>query len=228
MICFTPMKRGIIFITLLAASMITSGCRSYTAYVYSAVDPEYSISKKDPIWVTLTENPTIRERQLFIVLKSELQKGLFNIVDDKNESKYVLSLSADRKIYNYGTTSVTSAVAISPNLALSKTSNDINTVDKTTIYLYLFNTSEFTNGKFYRIWEGSVGATQNVYNVYKTAMFKNLLDVFGNDFEHDTRLSRSYVNSTNSTAKNSVNSSPDRDSVNGSPDGNSVDSMEWR
>lgn len=167
-----------------------AGCaRRHSAFVYSALDPAYRPQKIDPILVILPAKPTIRERQLVGDLKNELVRNGFNLVGAETDAKWLLALSAERRTYEYGIN--TTAVAITPKVAVASTEPRI--IERSTIYLYLFDQTDFSNGKVLSVWEGSVSATERVYRVYKLAMIKNVLDVFGTNFERDTHLSRDYV-----------------------------------
>lgn len=185
--------RSALLLGIVILGITISGCKHYAAYVYSAVDPEHAPVKSDPIWLTLSTKPTIRERQLFVVLKSELAKNGFNIVETADKSRWVLALTAERRTYDFGITSSTTVVRVAPNFATATTRSHRNVVERNTIFLYLFDMHDFTRGKVLSIWEGSVSASENVYRIYVTSMFKNLLDVFGKNYERSTRLSKDYV-----------------------------------
>lgn len=181
------------FISVIVAATLLfclAGCaRRHSAFVYSALDPAYRPQKSDPIFVILPAKPTIRERQLVGDLKNELVRNGFNLVGAETDAKWLLSLSAERRTYEYGTNAT--AVAITPKVAVASTEPKI--IERSTIYLYLFDRSDFSSGKVLSVWEGSVSATERVYRVYKLAIIKNVLDVFGTNFERDTHLSRDYA-----------------------------------
>lgn len=179
----------VIFAILLLFCLV--GCsRRHSAFVYSALDPAYRPQKTDPVFVILPAKPSIRERQLVSDLKNELVKSGFNLVGAETDAKWLLALSAERRTYEYGIN--TTAVAITPKVAVASTEPKL--IEKSTIYLYLFERTDFSNGKVLSVWEGTVSATEHVYRVYKLAMIKNVLDVFGTNFERNTHLSRDYVN----------------------------------
>lgn len=190
--------RQIVVAALLGGCL--ASCHSYAAYVYSALDPSYSPARSDPVWVTLSVKPTIRERQLVVVLKEELVRNGFVLADSEARAKWVLALSAERRTYDFGVTATTMAIPVSPTLALATTRSTRNTVEQSTIFLYLFDANDFRAGKILSVWEGSASATENVYRIYITAMLKILLDVYGTNYERNTRLSKDYVNARRAEA----------------------------
>lgn len=169
-------------------SLFLFGCRRYAAYVYSGVDPNYSPVKSDPIFIVLPNKPSIRERQFLVDLKSELKKNKFNIVENKKKSKWILGLSLKRRILEFGGN--TTAVSITPKSAVAETTP--NVFERVTIYLYLFDTKDFIEGNLLSIWEGSVSSTEGVFKRYKHSMLKNLLDVFGTNYDRNTRIDKEY------------------------------------
>ncbi len=173
---------GLIFGVLLLTS-----CARHTAFVASAVDPAYSPQREEPIAVVLPTESTVRERQLLPVIKGELARAKFNVVDEATKSRWVLALSANRTDVTYATSSL--IIKVNPQLALA--TPPVRTVPTTTIYLTLFDSKDFNSGRALAIWHGAATALDRSYEVGNNEMVRRMLEVYGKNIERHMYISRS-------------------------------------
>lgn len=178
-------------IILAMLTVFLTACSHHSVYVSAAVDPAYSPSKTDPIFLTLSNDPTIKERQLVMVLKEELCRNGFNVVASVDSSKWTLGLSYERETYQFGSTS--SAIVIPGNIPRVLGSSKPNIVTDSRIYLYLFKSDSYKASHPVSVWEGIVSSNDSVFQAYRPVIFKNVLDVFGQNLESQVRLSKAYL-----------------------------------
>ena len=191
------MKRITIVLILI---IFFSGCVS-TVYVSSITDQNYSPKKIDPIYIILDEDARISERQFYTILKEEMLKNEFNVVDNINQAKYYLLFNTDTNTskinstlyfpststtsgyvgntYYSGTTTTTNAIPYSYNYTVEK------------IYLDLYVKDPKVN-KYFTVWEGYIGAEKDDYEKYTRAVLKCLLDVFGTNFADEQYIDMTY------------------------------------
>ena len=193
------MKKALIFMVL----FILGGCAARTAYISSLTDPRYTPVKTDPIYILLTDDASISDRQFSSFLKSEMVNNGFNIVADISNSKYILLFQTGSKTsqinstlflpstsstsgyvgntYYSGQTTSTKAIPYSYNYTVQK------------IYLDLFATEDVRNKKYMTVWEGYIGAGANEYKTYSRAILKSLFDVFGINYQAHTPINKNYA-----------------------------------
>jgi hypothetical protein len=180
-------------LAVLTLLFFLTGCRSHVAYVYSGVDPLIStLSKTDPIFFEMPDDPSIRERKLAVLLKDELIKNGFNIVSDFGESKWTLSFAVDRNTYTIG--SATHGAVVGG--VLSARTNYVQQTD-VTIFMHLFRTTDLEKLKPVVFWEGSITTKDQAFLRMPNSTIKNLLDRFGQNFEKPTTLDRDYQRDVN-------------------------------
>jgi len=137
----------------------------------------------------LPTESTVRERQLVPVLKGELARAKFNVVDEVTKSRWVLALSANRTDVTYGTTSL--IIKVNPQLALA--TPPVRTVPTTTIYLTLFDSKDFNAGRALAIWHGAATALDQAYEAGNNQMIRRMIEVYGKNIERQMHISRSKV-----------------------------------
>ena len=192
------MKKSLLLIMI---ALFLGGCAT-TAYISSLTDPHYAPVKTDPIYILLTNEASISDRQFYSLLKSEMVDNGFNIVDDISKSKYILLFQTGSKTskinstlflpsrsttsgyvgntYYSGTTTSTQAIPYNYNYTVKK------------IYLDLYATVDVKNKKYMTVWEGYIGAGGKKYKSYSRAIIKKLLDVFGANYEEHTPININY------------------------------------
>jgi len=161
------------------------GC-SHPAWIKSNVDPWYTPTNKDPIFLLLPKNSSVKERQLMVILQKELCKDGFNVVPKIKQSKWVLGIrfGEDSYISSYSTSSYTMPIY---NNSLSFGSANARVTNNEAAYLYLFKSNDLSMP----IWKGEISATKKIFVKYRPIIFKNLLVYFGKNIDSKTRLSKS-------------------------------------
>lgn len=189
---------------LLFLFTLTGACKSYIAHVYSGIDPAVILSKSDPIFFVLPDNPSIRERNVAVFLKDELLRNGFNVVEDKQSSVWTMSFAIDRQTYTIGSTSKSSGLAVGFDvhgvpLATGTSRTKTSYVQQTDVmvFLHLLNTSDVRMEKPIIVWEGSVRTALSVFKEHPNGTIKALLDKFGRNFESTTKVYREYQRNVN-------------------------------
>lgn len=178
-------------LTLTVAALL-SGCKTHTAFVSSSVDPTVVLEKTAPIFVTLPERPTIRERQLVVALREEMCRSGFNLAPSLDESKWTMGLSFSRRTYEFGSRSSAVAIPVG-NTAVVLGSSTPQIHSESAAFLYLFRSEDVAAGKPLSVWEGSISSASRVFSVYEPTIFHNVLRNFGKNIERPTKLSKSYA-----------------------------------
>ena len=183
--------KSISLIICLILLSLTSACSHHKVYVTAAVDPAFAPSKSDPLYLMLSAEPTIIERQLLPILREELCRCGFNLVDSADRSKWTMGVSYDRRVFDQG--SSTSGVFLPGRIPIFLGSSKPTLVTTAKAYLYLIQSQLTAASKPIPIWEGSVSAEDDVFKVYRGIIFKNVLDFYGLNFEGHARLSKAYL-----------------------------------
>ncbi len=183
--------------------LVTIGCAP-SIYISSELDPSYKISKTDKIAIFLKKDSSIGERKFLALLRNELQKAGFNIVD-RDQSEYVLVFALDQntsKIQRSRPVSTTSETkgtvggigGVSYKEKTTSTKYVPYSYDYTVkkLYLHLFAEEDISNHKLITIWEGYLGAGEATYAKYTNACVRKLLEYFGTDYKAHTQISTNY------------------------------------
>ena len=173
--------------TVLAILLVgLTACRHYAAFIETQVDPDFSPSRQQKIFVTLPTQPSITERQLLSVLRTQLCADGFNVVRNQRESEWTLGFSFARQTYDFGSDFVG---FVPPKGGIAFGSSRPHRVTDSTVFLTLFKTADFESSKQpLSIWEGYLSTSNNVYAVYRPVIFKYVLQRFGSNFYGRTRL----------------------------------------
>ncbi len=189
---------GSFALTLVVLALLNSGCRRHLAHVYSGVDPKVRPAKSDPIVFELPDNPSIRERKMAVLIRDELLRNGFNLVEDYKISKWTMSFAVDRQTYTIGSTSRGSAVGLqffgTPVTTGSSNTKYVQQTD-VTVYMHLLKTEEIGTNKPMAIWEGSVRAKEGFTRDYPNSFIKNLISQFGENYEGNINMSSTYERS---------------------------------
>lgn len=178
-----------------------AGCTT-TVYISSLTDPRYAPVKTDSIHILLRDEASIADRQFYSLLKDEMIRNGFNIVEVVNKAKYLLLFQTEsetsrinstlylplastssgyigNKFYSGSTTSI-QAIPYNYNYTVKK------------IYLELYMVKDVKNKKYMTVWEGYIGAGRDQYESFSRAILKSLLDVFGTNYKAHTPINKKY------------------------------------
>lgn len=188
-------------LTIMLFLVLLTACRSYTTHVYSGVDPSVTLpSKEEAIFFALPNDASIREKQVAVLLKTELTKSGFNLVSDVAKSKWVVSFAVDRKTYTVGTSTNANAVGATvygvPLAFGNSVTTNISQTDLS-IYMQLYNVKDLEKTKPIALWEGNVTVENRVFNVLPNASIKTLLDKFGKNFDRPVKINKKYQKAAN-------------------------------
>lgn len=189
-------KTSFVFTVLLCLA----ACGGHSAYVHSIVDLTEIPSRSDPIFLELPDNPSIRERNLAVLLKDELVRNGFNLVSDFRESKWILSFALGRNTYTIGSSTHATAVGFSVGripIAVGSSKTEYVQQTDVSIFMHLFRTADLEKPNPMTIWEGSVTTKDRVFSVLPNSTVKILLDKFGKNFEREAIVKRSYQRDVN-------------------------------
>lgn len=185
---------------VLSFLLFFTGCAP-SAYISSLTDPTHTLHRTDPIYIS-TNGSSIRDRQFYPLVRSEMEASGFNIVDSPEESKYYLLFSTasdTSKIhstyYDTQTSTSTSYISGTPHTTTTKTTTAYPysydyTVKK--VYFFLYLTEDIRREVYMTVWEGYVGAGEDDYKEYERSILKSLFDVFGTDYEAHTTIDTNY------------------------------------
>jgi hypothetical protein len=178
------MKKG--FLLTLTLLLFTGCAVTPTVYISSLTDPRYAPLKTDPIYVATADDPSIKDRQFYPFLKSEMIANGFNITEEITGAKYYLLFKTDSETSQINSTFITGSTSSAIAVPYSY---DVTVVK---IYLQLYAVEDEKNGKHMTVWEGYIGAGKEQYKAYNRAILKNLFDVFGTNYEAHTPIDTNY------------------------------------
>lgn len=181
---------------ILLAGMSVTGCRSYGVWVTAAADPSLAPSKSEATFVTVPARPTIDERQMLLVLKDELCRGGFNVVDDVGKATWVMTVSATQYSYAAGSSGHGAAIPIGGLLIASNETTINYQTDKVT-FLSVTKAADRIELEPRPYWEGRVVAKDNVWRAYRPILYKPLLDQYGQNYDRFSKVSKSYLKRVN-------------------------------
>lgn len=159
------------------------------AYLVTEQDPAQVPQKQDPVFVTVPENSSIRERQLLPVLKRRMLAEHFNVVNDVQSARWVLGVSPEERAFSARGTLGTEVGAYGAT-AVAKTSDDTTVYEHPAkIYLTLLTAQDYLLGKRQPVWTGYATADRETLNEYTTTIIDDLLGAYGTNYE-DERMMR--------------------------------------
>jgi len=132
-------------LTTITLALLLISCAP-TIYISSQTDPNYNITRNDEIFIIPEENSSISERKFYVLLKNELLKSGFKVVDDY-KAKYFLTFSLDQK-----TSTVNTSLPITTT---SETKGEVGRIpytEKTTSTNYIPYSYDYTVKKFISIY----------------------------------------------------------------------------
>lgn len=187
-----------ILVSLFLCFMFSGCVVRPSAYISSQTDPEYFLSKTEKIYVLSSDKDSISHRQFDAMLKDEMKVNGFNVVDSAAEAKYILfsdleETTSSGTAYMYlPNTSRTTGYVGNTRFSGSTTTNEAvpyhytNTTQK--IYLDLHLQDDLLKHNPKAIWEGYIGVDKKDYKNNARAFVRELLKVFGTNYEADTQV----------------------------------------
>jgi hypothetical protein len=178
----------------LLLALALSACRSHTALVYSGVDPTIRVVKSDRMEFVLPDDASIRERNAAVLLRDELVRQGFHLVNPGEPSHWTLSFGLGRRTYTIGSATHGAAIAFLSPLPMASYSSRTENIDQTdvTIFMHLLQTSDLDSAKPMAVWEGTVTTKERVFAVLPNAVVAALLQHFGEHYERQTRVDKAY------------------------------------
>lgn len=190
------MKKTIIGLLFLVPIFFI-GCGP-SIYVHSQIDPDYSFSFKDKIFIYLPDNATLTERNFYRLLKHEMDSIGFQITNDAPTADKILFFSLDEKTSDISsflslptTTTTTGKIG---NTKYKETTSGTTTIPYSysytvkKVYLDLYDVESAKEGNFSTIWEGYIGAGSKAYEEYTNLCVRKLLEYYGRNFGDHVRI----------------------------------------
>lgn len=184
--------------------IVIAGCSGRTAFVSSVAAPGHVLSKSEPVYVFLPEDPVRAETEFYITLKKEMAAAGFNLVRYGSKAKYILTFKTGPGLIDMNTTfdlpamsSSAGQVWGSDNYLMTSAANTYPQNIRyavTRINLSLYATEETKANKMVKVWEGNVAAGEKDYNKEPGAVIKSLLAVFGTNYTAETEIDKYYQN----------------------------------
>ncbi|MCC7093426.1 MAG: hypothetical protein IT277_04475 [Ignavibacteriaceae bacterium] len=190
------MKKNIIFILFLVPILFI-GCGP-SVYIQTQIDPEFSFSHSDKIFIYLRETPTLTEKNFYNLLKHEMENSGFQIVYDAPTADKILFFSLDEKtsdissFYSLPTTTTTTGKI--GNTKYKETTSGTTTVPYTysytvkKVYLDLYDVKSAKEGNYTPVWEGYIGAGRDDYEKYTNLCIRKLLEYYGQNFGDHVKI----------------------------------------
>lgn len=146
-------------------------------------DPDIvSISKADPVFVGLPDNPTIKDKRVVPFLKDELVRSGFKVTDSIGRAAWVLCGSTDSQSFESGATYHYFTWSTTTEYDHSRA-----------FYLVVYPEPQYAAGKRTAAWAGAISAREEDYRGAPNAMVNALLGIYGTNFEDRSfRVKKSY------------------------------------
>jgi len=168
-------------------------------YIDSQIDPEYSFSHTDKIFIFLHDNATLTEKNFYCLLKNDMDNMGFQIIND-------ISSFADKILFfyldentsdissSYSLRSTTTTTGKIGNTKYKETKSGTTTIPYAysytvkTVYLELYDAESAKEGKFSTIWEGDICAGREDYEKRTNLFVKKPLEYYGHNFRDHVRI----------------------------------------
>jgi len=171
-------------IILFLSSLLLSACALRASFV-SQLDPSYAPKKSDPIALLLPDNSSIQDRQVYPVVKEELVKAGFKLVEP-NQATWILGMGTHQDTYFSGI----QTMAFSYNNVAVGSSNAEYT-SRIIIYFWLFPAESFHSGKRMAIWGGFESVRPSSFREHPADYVRALIELYGKNFyDESERLSK--------------------------------------
>lgn len=171
---------------LLLLALLASGCGRHYARIETLTAP--GVSRNDAIAVVVPNNPSMRERRAETLLRDELCRAGFTVVNEPGKATYVLTYGVDRHDNDVQKTTFKPGWFYPEAITTTEAPDPMRT--RMTVTLTLFEAVHPDAGS---IWEGAANVTQREWEVYGPVVFKVLLDQFGNDYQGESLMPKSYL-----------------------------------
>lgn len=172
------------------------GCRTNVG-LYAGVDPATRPHPSEPLYIAGPGAPTIRERQIELVLRATLARRAFNVVPKVEDAAWVLDFKADQETYVSGLESSGLATSIgNTGLTVGGSTAKVRRQTDFTLSLQAYRPADLGSPNPYLYWEGSVTAQDKVMRAYPNAILEALLECFGQDAQKRLRIRRELPSSS--------------------------------
>jgi hypothetical protein len=170
-------------IILLLSAVLLSACSLRAAFM-GQLDPAYAPKKADPIALVLSDNSSIQDRQVFPLVKEELIKSGFKLVEP-NQATWILGVSTHNDTYFSGvkTTKL--------SFGSSEARLTIQNARSSSLYFWLFPAESYRNGKRMAVWGGVESVDPDDFSKHPEDFVRALIEIYGKNFyDQSERLSK--------------------------------------
>jgi hypothetical protein len=170
-------------IILLVCALLLTACGLRAAFM-GQLDPAYAPKKADPIALVLSDNPSIQDRQVFPLVKEELVKSGFKLVDP-NQATWILGVSTHDDTYFSGikTTKI--------SFGSTEAQQTIENSRSSSLYFWLFAAGPYRDGKRLAVWGGVESVNPDDFSKHPDAFVRALIEIYGKNFyDESERLSK--------------------------------------
>lgn len=167
-------------ITMLASACLLMACGERIA-IRGELDPDYAPKISDPIAVVLPDNSSIQDRQLAPLVKEELSKAGFTVVEP-DKAVWILGLGTHDNTIFLGTQS--SAFGFY-HVAFGSSTAEYAT--RGTLQFWLFKGDVYRGGKSQPIWAGTETIKEaDDLRDSPERYIKPLIVIYGKNFHDDS------------------------------------------
>jgi len=165
------------------SAVLLSACSLRAAFV-GQLDPAYAPKKADPIALVLSDHPSIADRQVFPVVREELVKSGFKLVEP-SQASWILGVSTNNETYFSGikTTKI--------SFGFSEAQTTIQNARSSSIYFWLFPAGPYRDGKRIAVWDGVESMDPGKFQEHMGDYVHALIEIYGKNFyDNSERLSK--------------------------------------
>jgi len=165
------------------SAVLLSACSLRAAFM-GQLDPAYAPKKADPIALVLSDNSSIQDRQVFPLVKEELVKSGFKLVEP-NQATWILGVSTHYDTYFSG---IKTTKFI---FGTSEAQLTIQNARSSSLYFWLFPAEPYRDGKRMAIWGGFESVDPHEFRYHTEKFVGALIEIYGKNFyDESERLSK--------------------------------------
>lgn len=172
-------------LTAAVAACLLSGC-AYEADIVAREDPAYAPTPGAPTAVVVADNSTIQDRQLLPVLRDQMTKRGFRLVD-VSEAQWIVGFGGGTNAVFSGTSSTAAAVPLPYGQSLAVGSSKAEYADVGRVLLVVFSGDSFRQGKPLPVWQATASVKGEVYDEKPKTIINVLLDYYGKNYSERGR-----------------------------------------
>ena len=173
------MNSRLMYFTLL---FLLAGC-AYQASVLTRVDPAYMPIPTEPAALVVAQNSSIQERQLLPLLREQMVKRHFNLVE-LTDAKWVIGFGGGTSAVYVGTAGSAVAIPFFGN-AIGISSSAPIYADIGKLNLTVFPADSFRAGQPLPVWQGAISVESDAYVEKPRTIIDVLLDNYGKNFDDE-------------------------------------------